>query len=336
MKKHILAACVAALSLSAAGCHENESTSTQVSNSNPHPGTARVSPRVEPKSSETVALAGSSEQTSVLDAGVPLQPEPVDPIALVHEENRIVDHLARSAMLREEGDLDGALAEARRAVYDSPEDVDALSAVDRLGQLMHDRTLRVNALSRVAKLKPDDATPLITQARVLLSMKQFDDAIATANEALERDDTNPEVFQALGRAYLSRRELTPAIANFQKVLSLDAEHGYALNNLGFAYLRANRNAEAVEVLTHAAQVLPNVAYVHNNLGIALERMGRTDDAKAEYMQASFLSPKYVKAQVNASRIAALTPKEDVSSDGTMSDVPLRPLSEDPTEAPSDE
>jgi predicted Zn-dependent protease len=45
--------------------------------------------------------------------------------------------------------------------------------------------------------------------------------------------------------------------------------------------------------------------VHNNLGVALERVGQIEEAKAAYAEASFLSPKYVKAQLNASRIAKL-------------------------------
>jgi tetratricopeptide (TPR) repeat protein len=76
-----------------------------------------------------------------------------------------------------------------------------------------------------------------------------------------------------------------------------------MNNLGFAYLRANENAKAVEVLTPASEKLTTVAYVHNNLGVALERMGRKDEAKAAYLHAMDLSPKYVKARVNADRVA---------------------------------
>ena len=75
-------------------------------------------------------------------------------------------------------------------------------------------------------------------------------------------------------------------------------------------------------LEHAAEVLPNVAYVHNNLGVALERVGRGDEAKAAYQQAMDLSPKYVKARINAARVAKVSqPTEEPQVDDTLSDLP---------------
>ena len=66
---------------------------------------------------------------------------------------------------------------------------------------------------------------------------------------------------------------------------------------------ATARLAAWQVLERAAEQLPMVAYVQNNLGIALERVGRTDEATAAYQQAMDLSPKYVKARVNAARVA---------------------------------
>jgi Flp pilus assembly protein TadD len=124
--------------------------------------------------------------------------------------------------------------------------------------------------------------------------------------AAVRDPKQPEAHHVLGRAWLSLGELGQAIRSFENVIALDSSHGYALNNLGLAYLRANRNVEAADVLSRASELLPHVAYIQNNLGVADERLGRIDEAKSAYAQASLLSPKYVKAQVNSSRLARLS------------------------------
>ncbi len=93
-------------------------------------------------------------------------------------------------------------------------------------------------------------------------------------------------------------------------------HGYALNNLGLTYLRASENEKAVAVLERASELLPQVAYVQNNFGVALERTGRRDEAKTAYQHAMDLSPKYVKARLNAARVAKVQIEEDDLLDGT--------------------
>ncbi|MBX5483749.1 MAG: tetratricopeptide repeat protein [Myxococcaceae bacterium] len=316
MRKQILTACVAALFVAASGCDEAETKSLQ-----PQPlAVPRTAPPPAPP--PVVAPAPPSEPVT---AAAPQVPE--DPVGLVHEDGRLIDHLARAALLTEEGDLDGALAEARRAAYDARDDLDALSQVDRLSKLVGDRKLRVATLERIAQLQKEDATPLIQQARVLLSLKEYDRAIDVAHEAIARDASNPESFQVIGRAHLSRGELSQAIESFRKVISLDPDHGHALNNLGFALLRANENEEALNVLTRAAELLPHLAYVQNNLGVALERMGRIDEAKRAYARASDLSPKYVKARVNASRVASV-------STGMLDAAPQEPESDEPPQDPT--
>jgi Flp pilus assembly protein TadD len=140
--------------------------------------------------------------------------------------------------------------------------------------------------------------------------------------AITVDPGNPGGFQVVGLAQLAKGELKGAIDNFKRVTELNPEHGWALNNLGFAYLRANENEKAVEVLTRASELLPNVAAVHNNLGVALERTGETEEAKAAYQRSMDLSPKYVKARINADRVAKYDAvEEDYEEPDTLSDVP---------------
>ncbi len=301
MRTKLLSALVAAMSFTAVGCNDNPSPS-------PTPVTSlRSMPQVD--GPRVVQKPVAQQEVP------PVEPVPdVEPLGLEHEDPREVDHLSRASLLRDQGDLPGALAEARRAVFHAPEDLEAIERVELLARLSGDRPLRIRALDRIAALRPDDATPLLQKSRVLLTLKEYGEAIRVGHEAALRDAQNPEVYQAIGRGHLSLGQLAPAIAMFEKVVSIDPGHGHALNNLGFAYLRANRDEEAVEVLTRAGELLPKVAYVHNNLGVALERVGRSDDAKRAYLEASFLSPKYVKAQLNVARLHTLTDQPAESLD----------------------
>jgi Flp pilus assembly protein TadD len=223
-------------------------------------------------------------------------------LALPHEHLNRVNHMARARTLRELGDLPGALTECRRALHDAPQDTEALRTIARLGPLTGQTELAVLAQAQLGSQNSEDASPLVQQARLLLSLGRSGEAIRVGEEAVARDAEDPEAYQVLGRAHLAAGHLSEAIFRFEQTLHLDPEHGHALNNLGLAWLRANENAKAAEVLARAAALLPHVAYVHNNLGVAYERLGRTEDAQAAYAAATRLSPRYVKAHVNASRM----------------------------------
>ena len=268
----------------------------------------------------------------VRDAGAPVtvieKVEPViDPLVLAHDTNG-VDHLGRAKSLASEGDVKGALIEARRALFSTPSDVETLTTVARLSRRAGQPEFAADAWGRVAALMPDDATPVIQQARARLAMKDTVGAVTSGREAIARDAGNAEAFQVTGIAQLAQSDLAGAIASFEKAVELEPNHGWALNNLGFACLRANQNERAVTVLERAAEQLPHVAYVQNNLGIALERVGRGDEAKAAYQHAMDLSPKYVKARVNAARVAR-APQQGEVEGGELEDlnVEAHPMTE---------
>jgi Flp pilus assembly protein TadD len=252
-----------------------------------------------------------------------------DGLALPHEHLSRVNHLARAGTLRELGDLSGALTECRRALHDAPEDEEALRTLARLGRLTGRTELAVLAFERLGRLQPEDASPLVQQARLLLSLGRHGDATRVGAEAITRDPEDAEAYHVLGRAHLAAGNLPEAIVRFQQAVHLDPEHGHALNNLGLAWLRANENARAAEVLTRAAALLPHVAYVHNNLGVACERLGRTEEAQAAYATATRLSPRYVQARINTERMNRLA-RLDVPSPGLGGDMPPGSSSEDAT------
>jgi Flp pilus assembly protein TadD len=226
-----------------------------------------------------------------------------DALSLAHEHLNRVNHGARARTLRELGDLSGALTESRRALYDAPEDEETLGTIARLGQLTGQTVFAVLAYERLGRLNPDDASPLVQQARLLVSLGRYADAVRVGEEAVSREPEEPEAYQVLGRAHMAAGNLPEALLRLQQAVHLAPEHGYALNNLGLAWLRANENAKAAEVLARAAALLPYVAYVHNNLGVAYERLGRTEEAQAAYATATQLSPRYVKARVNSRRMS---------------------------------
>lgn len=315
MKKRIISCCIAALAFAAC----DEGTPTTVA-----------------KNGGTV-IEGELMAKKKTDAGTPTKVEPkieavvtpkvedtkkADTLAIESTGN--VDHAARAKQLENDGDSSGALTEMRRELSKSSEDETTVAEIARLAKKVGRHELAAEAFGRLGEMRADDAMPRIDQARELLKSKAYGSAIVAADEAIERDNGNPEGWQAKGLGHLSQDELKDAIKSFEKCIELKPDHGWALNNLGLAYLRAGENTKALDVLEKAQELLPNVAYVHNNYGVALERNGKHEEAKAAYQQASLLSPKYIKAKVNLARTEKEPIAEPPTGDEpeTMSDMPI--------------
>ncbi|QRK08112.1 tetratricopeptide repeat protein [Archangium violaceum] len=306
MRNTILSACLAALSLAACDAGQLRrprallpSSPTRLEN--------RVLPSSEPTPVTPVALLPEGGE-GLPETAEDLAPAgPVDTLSLPHEEHLFpVDHLARARSLRDEGDLSGALTEARRAVHDAAEDVDA--AEKALDTLIHlalrsgNKQLAADAHGELAVLFPDGPEPFVQRARLLLELGDLEGAFRSAEAALELDPEYPEIYQVLGRAHLSAGQLDEAIIRFKQAVHLDPYHGYALNNLGLAYLRSGQDALAAEALAQAAYLLPHVGFVHNNLGLAYERIGRYEEARMAFDTATRLSPGDSKARLNLGRL----------------------------------
>lgn len=330
MKKQMLLACFGAVAVG--GCFKKEveepvsTRPPEVVTSSPL-ATGPISPVLD--SNKMLELP---QLHSGKDGGTqPSEITPAEHVALKHEHRAGINHLEEAKRLREQGDLDEALVEARRAVDDSSNDEEALTLVSNLGRKTHNLELAVDALSKLAELRPDDAVVLIQQARLLMSLGRFAQAVDVGTESIRKDSSNVESYQVVGRAFLSLGQLSQATRYFEKAVELDPEHGYALNNLGFAYLRSNEHTKALEVLQKAAELLPHVAFVQNNLGVALERNGQREEAQLAYNHARDLSPKYVKAIINLKRVAqTMTPQEEPTPlEDTNEDVVSTPFEKSP-------
>ncbi|HYO71743.1 MAG TPA: tetratricopeptide repeat protein [Archangium sp.] len=312
MRNTILSACFAALSLSA--CDASQLRRPQAlfpasSNRLTH----RVLPFTEAPVAPPAALPSPDEALPEMRAEAAPQPEdllpaePADTLSLPHEPHLSpVAHLDRARALREEGDLSGALTEARRAVHDAAEDVDAaeqaLDALIQLARLTDQKQLAADAWRELALLFPDGPEPVVQQARRLLELGDTEGAFRAAETALELDREYPELYQVLGRIHLAAGQPAEAIVRFQQAVHLDPYHGYALNNLGLTYLQTGQDALAVEALAQAAYLLPQVGFVHNNLGLAYERLGRYEEARMAFDTAMRLVPGDLKARLNLQRL----------------------------------
>ena len=156
------------------------------------------------------------------------------PVGLRHFEAGRIDHLSRAQDLQAQGDLAGALVEARRAAADDQDDLSALEMVANLARAQGDREVEIDALVELSRRKSDAVKPLLRAARLMLEEGDARGALFEATLAIAREPEEAEGYQLRGRAELMQGELAEAALDFESAVILDPRHSYAFNNLGYA------------------------------------------------------------------------------------------------------
>jgi protein O-mannosyl-transferase len=163
--------------------------------------------------------------------------------------------------LKNQGQLDQAIAHYRRAVNIWP---DYVEAHYNLGGAYIEKGNIDEALAeyrRAIEIRPDDADSHNNYGSALRRLNQFDQA---ENE-------------------------------YRRALSLQPQYLDARLNLGSLLLQRGRTAEAITNLETARRLQPNDAVTHVTLGLALMKNGQLGEAAAEFNRALQLAPDEVSA-----------------------------------------
>jgi tetratricopeptide (TPR) repeat protein len=233
--------------------------------------------------------------------------EPVKP-TVVHPEDRDQnkekakmkrsrEKSAKAKQLLRSGQNDQAIAEARNALRDHEQNVEAMLVIaeafykqgkHELVQSVSGSILKVDAKI----LSPEEKS----QAYNLMGFAYLQagkrvDAFTAFKNAAETDANNASAWNNLGVQYMWRGDSKTAESCFEYSISLDAKFAEAQLNWGAA-LRANgKLPEAEAAFRQASKLRPNWAEIHFNLGVLyldaeqlpnLDEIGRLDAAIAEF------------------------------------------------------
>jgi len=124
---------------------------------------------------------------------------------------------------------------------------------------------------RAALRHPDvPSSVLVNYSSLLLLQNHYDDAIATAQRALQNPDYDK-----------------PALAH---------------TNIGLAYLKQEAFASAAEHLRTALDYNPTLPEAHHNLGLVQARMGDYEEAILSFREAIRLRSSYAEAYVSLAQV----------------------------------
>jgi tetratricopeptide (TPR) repeat protein len=174
------------------------------------------------------------------------------------------------------------------------------------------------------RLSPTLSQAHVTLAAIAIGTGQYEQAVKTLSDVIEREPLNADAYRELGRAYealgdAARAEATlqravaarpgdwmaynvlgafyarvqrhaDAAAQFERVVALTPDNARGLSNLGSTYMVLRRWNEAIPALERATKLSPTGAR-WSNLATAHFRLGRFDAAARAYEQAIALDSK---------------------------------------------
>lgn len=206
------------------------------------------------------------------------------------------------AVLRQLGNVNGALAAMLTSVELAPNDPEAHSnlgtALNALERFIESET----SLRLALKLKPDFPAAHNNLGITLEKQGKLDDAEASYMRALTLTPNYPEAHHNLGITLQRLGRLEESEASYKRAIALKPNYAKAHNNLGIALKELDRLQESEASYRRALALDSNEAETHNNLGGTLKELGRLVEAAASYRQAITLEPNYAEAHNNLGTI----------------------------------
>lgn len=267
------------LSLSLGGCKNKGETSdapeelelapaNEVADTTPKPKSEATPKAVDPVEDEKVTA-----QKVEPPAPNPTTPQDRDPKAEEAKMKRSRQKSGKARQLLRSGQDDKAIAEARNALRDHEQNVEAMLVIAEAFYRQGKHELVQSVTGSILKVDPKVLDPREkSQAYNLMGFAYLQagsryEAFKAFKNAAETDDQNASAWNNLGVQYMWRADTATAESCFEYAVSLDPKFAEAQLNWGAALRSNNKLPEAESAYRAASKLRPDWAEVHFNLGV---------------------------------------------------------------------
>ena len=167
---------------------------------------------------------------------------------------------------------------------------------------------------RAINIWPDYVEAHYNLGGAYIEKGEFDEALAEYRRAIEIHPTEADSHNNYGSALRELKQFDQAEIEYKRALSLRPQYLDARLNLGSLLLQRGRIDEAITNLETARRLQPNDATTRVTLALALMKNGRGSQAAAEFNRALQLAPDRVKA-LNSFAWLLATAADDSVRDG---------------------
>ena len=128
----------------------------------------------------------------------------------------------------------------------------------------------------------DDVDNLITQGNALRTQGRHDEALATFQQAVQRNPQSAQAWFHLGFMFAELARFAEALGAYDQALTLDEQYALAWASKANVLVQLRRYDEALAACDGALVLDPNSDFAWNNKGVALAGLGRPIEALAAY------------------------------------------------------
>ena len=189
-------------------------------------------------------------------------------IAFLIPKGKAVYHLAASLNLMQEGDAEGAIRQAKKAVELRPESVVALRGLARAyieAGRYDDEALQV--VEKLVAKAPESAEAYYFLGIQKLSRKDLSGAREAVRQSIALSPDYPENYQLLGAMALEEKDLVAAETHLAKAVELNPVNPRSNYLLGLVYFEKKEYYKAIEHLKNVTRLIPNYGPPHSVLAM---------------------------------------------------------------------
>jgi len=165
--------------------------------------------------------------------------------------------------------------------------------------------LQESAMRRRLEKYPDDFVAHCNLGQLLVTRKQYREAIADFHAALRQNPESATARSGLGAAYLADGRYDNALRELQEALRLEPDHVNARLNLARALGGKGDMDGAVRELDRVLKIRPDNTEAHVGLGLAYFSLHRYAEALPHFQEAARRRPEDADIQTNLGLLLAM-------------------------------
>ena len=187
-------------------------------------------------------------------------------------------HFNKAAKLYQEGRVDDAINELKKAIDLEPDHVKSHSTLAAIYEAQERYEEAILAYRKVLRIEMDDARANLRLGVILMRQGRYDEALTPLRMAWSNDQRNSRAANALACALDETGDFNTAQIMYEEALKLDPGLADARFNLGILHFNQKRYEAAItNFVTYMVKVGDN-SRAHRNIGRSLEQLGQLDGA----------------------------------------------------------